>query len=213
MTDNTFLPAGAPAEAAGGNRRNIVLAAVLGAAVLGGGGYYFLAGSSSSEDVVSAPPVVRQQPVKKAPAKTVKPAAKAAKPAVLPAVSSTRIGRNPFEVQVGPAPAEPAGATTPLTPTGTAAGSTAPGASTVNAPYTVTLKAISSGAGGTAREYTFSYLNTTKKVIVAQRFGLDGHIVVLAYVKNSAGSVTGAYVQVGDADPIEVKIGGSFTAR
>jgi hypothetical protein len=131
---------------------------------------------------------------------------------VLPATSTTRIGRNPFQVLVMEQTQSSAG-TTPQTATSTTAGTTpATSGATASTPYSVQLVSITGGSGGTAREYTFKYLGQTKTVIVAQKFGREGHLVVLAYVRDSAGKVMGAYVQVGDADPVEVKIGGKFTA-
>jgi hypothetical protein len=76
----------------------------------------------------------------------------------------------------------------------------------------MTLMSVTGGTGNTAREYTFGYMNTTKTVIAGQRFGVGGHVVVLAYLTSSTGKVTGALVQIGDDDPIPVPIKGTFTA-
>ena len=44
-------------------------------------------------------------------------------------------------------------------------------------------------------------------VIPAQRFGKYGELVVLAYTRNAAGTATGVIIQVGDDNPIDIKIG------
>lgn len=218
MTDNTFLPGGTAEAAPAENRRNIILLGGLGAVVLAGAGYYFLLGGSSSQDVAVSTPVV-QHHVVKAPAAAPKAAAKPAKATVIPVMSTVQLGRSPFKALIVDAPAAAPGSAassgtgtttaTGTTPT-TATGST--GTATTVAPYKMTLTAVSAGANNTAREYTFSYMGMTKTVIAGQRFGVGGHVVVLAYITSSTGKVTGALVQVGDDDPIPVQIKGTFTA-
>lgn len=213
MSENNFLP-GADEAGATDNRRNVILLGGLGAVVLAGAGYYFLAGGSSTDAQVTAAPVV-QRHVAKVPAKA--PAAKAAKPAIIPVTSTVPIGRNPFKVlYVAPAQGAAPGGTAPATTTSSTTSSTSTSSGTATttavAPYKMTLVSVTGGANNTAREYTFTYSGLTKTVIAGQRFGVGGHVVVLAYLTSSTGKVTGALVQIGDDDPIPVPIKGTFQA-
>jgi len=215
MTDNPFMPAGAEeaAPATSDNRRVLLVGGLAAAVALAGGGYYLLAGSSSSDTSAAVAPVVHHQAVpqaKKAPAKA------PAKAAIIPVTSSVPIGRNPFKpLYVVPAVSTTT-ATSPSTTTASSPTTTSSstGTSSVsNAPYALTLVSITGGTGGYAHQFTFKVGSLSKTVIAAQKFGNYGELQVLTYTRTSAGKVTGAVVQVGDADPTTVAIGQKITVQ
>lgn len=218
MTDNTLMPQQGAAE--GGTSRTTLLVAggLVGLVVLGGGGFLLLSGGSDDADLTGAPVVQRTTTGKTTTTKTTVPARKpatkpaAAKPGVVPAKSTVRIGVDPFKPRFEPPPvvqtqpsAPPAsGGSTPVTG-GTTTGGATPGLVTGQA-YALTLKRIE-GSGNNARVYTFVVDGTTKQVVAAQRFGKYGELVVLGYIYNSKGVATHALLQVGDDEPFEMRIG------
>lgn len=220
MTQTMFAPAPGQApeanETAGGrSRRTVVVAGGLAAAlVLGAGGFFLLRGGSSSDDVATGavPHVVKPVTKKAAPRKAVK----ASKPVVkVPAVSSVPIGRDPFHAQYvlpveAPPAAAPATTTTTTTPTSGQAGTDTP---TATAPYSLTLVKITGGAHNSAFVFTWKVGGTTRNVLAAQRFGRYGELVTLTAVKSNSGKVIGAVVQVGDDEPLGVKVGERITVK
>jgi hypothetical protein len=210
MTENTM--AVAANEESRGKRKLIVAAGAAGLLVLGAAGYLLLSGGGSSNDASFAPPAHHvQAPKSSATLRSHVPAVRR-----LPAASQVRIGRDPFSALYVVPVAAPAGAsgsstgTPATTPTGSptaGTGTTSTGATTpTTARYVLVLKAVTRDPGG-AYLFNFTVDSTPKTVLPAQRFGKYGELVVLTYVKNSKGAVTGAVVQVGDDSPIAVPIG------
>jgi hypothetical protein len=203
MSDN--LMASSVDEERGSNKRVLFLAGgAAGVLALGGGGFMLLH-HGSSDNASLALPVVHH-------AKAAAPAAKAAvrKSTVsvtkLPHASSVKIGRDPFSALYVVPVAAPATApnTTSTSSTSTSTSSTT--STAAPARYTIVLTKVTTVPGG-AKLFTFKIGTTSKSVLPAQRFGNYGELVVLTYLKNSKGAVTGAVLQVGDDNPIEVPIG------
>lgn len=198
-----------PAEK--GSSKNLLLAGGLAAVLaLGGGGYVLL--SSGGSD--TAAPVVTSQhqlPVHKVLAKT----ATAPKKALVPPVTSVPIGRDPFHALYiapvdGGAAASTSTSTSTTTPTSSGTGDT----STVTAlPYSLTLVKVTGGTNGTAPIFSWNVAGTVKQVLAAQKFGQYGELVTLTYVKSATNKVTGAVVQVGDDEPVAVKVGEKITVK
>ena len=193
-----------------GSSKNLLLAGGLAAVLaLGGGGYVLLSGGG--ED--SSGPVVTSQ--HQLPVHTLaKKPTTAAKKAVVPPVTSAPIGRDPFKpLYVAPVGGG-AAATSTTTATGTSTTPTSTGDSTVSAlPYALTLVKVTGGTNGSAPLFTWNVGGTVKTVIAAQKFGKYGELVTLTYVKSSTGKVVGAVVQVGDDEPVPVKLGEKITVK
>ena len=218
MTDNSVMPQPGAADEGGTSRTTLLVAGgLVGAVVLAGGGYLLLSGGSDDVEATGAP-VVQRSTVGKTTPKTTVPARKrattatAAKPGVVPAKTTVRIGVDPFKprYEAPPAQAEAAPGAPPTTGSspvtgGSTGGSSTPGLAT-GEQYALTLKRIE-GSGSNARVYTFVVDGVTKQVVAAQRFGKYGELVVLGYIVNSKGAATHALVQVGDDEPFELRIG------
>lgn len=180
----------------GTDKKRLIIAGGLAAAlVLGAGGFLLLSGGGEEETGLVVPAAKRPAVVKPA-TKVVKPATK------VPVISAAKLGRDPFiaryTVPVAP-PAAPV-TTTPTDTTGTGTGTE----TTATEPYSLTLLSIT---GSDAKLYGFNVDGTKKTVVAAQRFGTYGELVVLAYIKNTKGVITGALLQVGDDDPVTVDLG------
>ncbi|MDX6266236.1 MAG: hypothetical protein QOD70_976 [Frankiales bacterium] len=214
MTDTTLQPADDGVD--GSNKRTLVLVGgAAGVVILGAAGWFLLHGGNSSDNTAFTPPVhhvTKQATTGKA------PTAVTNKTATLPNVSTVRIGRDPFVALYVPQPAAAAGSTstsaTSTTTTPTAAPSSgSPTTDTANnLPYALTLVSIMSDPGG-AKYFTFKVDKATKTVLPAQRFGKYGELVVLTYVKNSKGAVTGAVLQVGDDNPVTIAVGTKISVQ
>ena len=206
MTQTSTLEPVAPApafedESTGGSRsRMLLLGGLLAAVVLGGGGYLLLSGSGDSGDVSGAPlPLPRHQASQPAAPTTVVKGG-----ATLPKKSTAQLGRDPFKpLYVAPveAPAG-SGASTSGSSTGTTDTS-------AQASYALSLTKVSSDG----KSFTFSVAGTSKTVLVAQRFGQYGELVTLAVSKSSTGKIVGAVIQVGDDNPLTVKVGEKITVQ
>lgn len=194
----------------GRDKRVVVLGGVAAAAVLGFAGYHFLLAGGSSTDEVESLGLPKPSVTKKvAPTATKAKTPAKAKPASVPAATTVKLGRDPFlalyTVPVAAAPAAGSGDTTTGTTTtpGTTTGST--GGVTTSAPYSLALKSL------TASSFTFTYGGATKSVVQGQKFGKYGELVVLSTAKNAKGAVVGALIQVGDDDPVTIKLGEKLT--
>jgi hypothetical protein len=204
----------------GESRKPVVVAgAAVAALALVGAGWFLLHGGGSSSTASSSFVVPHH-------AATVKKAATVAKtpkstvPVTnLPAASTVKIGRDPFAA-LYVLPADPAAGTSTSTtssstsatpsPTTTSAASTTDTAA--NPRYSIVLSKVTTDPGG-AKVSTFTIGTTSKTVLPAQRFGKYGELVVLTYVKNSKGAVSGAVLQVGDDNPIEIPIGAKISVQ
>ena len=231
MSESTFpFDAGqqplAVDEAPASNRNVLIAGGLAAALLLGAAGYFLLGiGGGSHDTALGVTPVLPRHAVTKTVA--VRPAV--AKPVVkVPLASTEHLGRNPFKAlyvqpvaAVAPASTGTSGTTTGSNgstgTTGTTTGSTGttgtsgttgtPGTTTsATAPYALSLTTISKPSPET-RFFTFNVAGKSVTVIPAQRFGTYGELIVLAYTKNAAGTATGAIIQVGDDNPIDVKIG------
>ena len=205
-------------EVGNGNKRALVAGGVVAALVLGAGGYFFLKGGSETESLA---PVVHHSAAKvpTAPRKAGKPTVK--KAALVPAVSTVKLGRDPFhELYTLPVKSDAPAAAAPGTSSGTTSTTTSTGApvagtgttsgGTTATPYSLTLVSVT-GTGQEAKVYTFKVGTVSKKVVAAQRFGKYGELVVLAWIENSKHVVTGALLQVGDDDPVAVRLAEKIT--
>ncbi|MDP9183044.1 MAG: hypothetical protein M3P04_09760 [Actinomycetota bacterium] len=223
MTQTTLSPPPVMAPVAeastGTSRRTALIAGGLAAAVaLAGGGYFLLSGGSdpvpSSAPVVHLPTKVVKPVVKKAPAKApTKPAAK------VPVTSTVPIGRDPFHaLYIQPVAAAPAaGPAAPSTSTSTGTPTSSTGTSTTTtpvatAPYSLKLLSIS-GTGNNGRFFTFSVAGVKKVVISGQKFGKYGELVALTWVTSSTGKNIGSVVQVGDDNPVDLRIGQTISVQ
>ena len=212
MTEYTMAPAteSFAADDAGKRRKLMIVAGgVAGAVVLGGAGFLLLSGGGSEEEAFVLP-THRAPKAVTAKAPTLK--SKVPTTSKLPTASSIRIGRDPFRAlylapEAGSGAAPGAGGSGETTQTGGSASDPA-----ANAPYVITLTKVTSDPGG-AKFFTFVIGKETKVVLPAQRFGKYGELVVLAYVKNSKGAISGAVLQVGDDNPITVLIGAKTSVQ
>lgn len=190
----------------GKRRKALVAGGLVAALALSAGGYLLLSGGSSDDTGFVVPSTRKGSTVAGKPA-----VKKAAKPAVqtVPAVSRVRLGRDPFK----PLYVEPAVA--PATTTSTTTSTTTPTSTTtgVTTGATYALKLVKIATSGETKLYTFNVAGTAKTVIAAQRFGQYGELVVLAWVKNSKGAAVGAVLQVGDDEPLTVKVGETISVQ
>jgi hypothetical protein len=226
MTETLHAPEQVSAEQPQNDRKKLFIGGgLVGALVLGAGGYFLLGSGGGSTDAADTSAVVKHvvKHVEKpaTPVASVKAGTKAAtKPVTLPPTSTVALGRDPFK-PLYVAPAAPgagttgttgAPGTTPTTPstggaTGTATTGTAPAATT---PYLLQLQSVDS-SNTQLRKYTFVVAGLNRAVVQSQKFGKYGELVVLAVTTNGAGKVTGALVQVGDANPFSMKLGEKAT--
>jgi hypothetical protein len=225
MTENTFTEA-PPLETEASQSRKplLILGGVAGAVALGAAGFFLLHGGGSSDNTTAFVPI-RHGIVNNVvhPSKTTHAAVK---PAVkkLPVVSVARLGRDPFKALYVVPAAAPAGATTPTTTTpgtttttpagsttSTTSGTTTP-TTTATTPYTLQLLTIN-GPAGTSKTFVFLVGGVRKTVIAAQKFGKYGELVTLNWVKNAKGTPIAAVIQVGDDDPVAIKIGEKLTVQ
>lgn len=208
----------APVDDESTDKRKVVALGAVAALLLAGGGWYFLNGSGSDDIAMGVPAAGVVKPAAVRPA--VKPVAKAApkktavKPtSVLPVASNVKLGRDPFKaLYVVPvaAPAKPAATTTTGT-TSTTSG-TAAGTPVSTPSYALQLVSITSPRNSDPF-FVFSYGGVKKTVVAAQKFGKYGELVTLNYIKNSKGTPTAALLQVGDDDPVVIRIGEKLTVQ
>ena len=203
---------------AGTDRKKLVLVGGLVAALLaGGGGYLLLSGGGGGDDLaLGVPPAARAAQA----AKPAKAATPAKKPAVLPAATAVRLGRDPFValyVQPAAGAADPTGTgttsgtgTTTTGGTSTTGGATSTPTVTTSAPYSLSLVSIT-GAATEGKVFTYTVGGARKSVVAAQKFGKYGELVTLAPLKNDKGVIIGALIQVGDDDPVAIKLGEKLT--
>lgn len=196
-------------EPAGRDKRVVVLAGVVGAAVLGFAGYHFLLAGGSTDEVQ---PLSLPKPIVKPAAKAATAAKPAVKPATkLPAPTTVKLGRDPFlalyTVPVA-APAADAGGSASGSGSTSTDGSSSPTAT--SSPYALTLVSIT-GAVNEDKVFTFNVGGSKKTVVAAQKFGKYGELVTLNFIKNSRGTPVAALVQVGDDDPVVIRIGEKLT--
>ena len=210
MTMTTL--AAAPETEGSGNRRSLLVAGGLVAALaLGGGGYVLMSGGSS-EPTASGLVATHRKPVVKHVTTTKKTAPTVKKPEDVPAVSTVPLGRDPFRALYLEPVSAPAGQKVPLTSGGTS-GSPTSDTPTVTAPYSLKLLKVYRGSGDTAPIFVWAVSGKSKTVIINQKFGKYGELVTLAYVRNSSGKTTGAILQVGDDEPVAVKLGDTITVK
>lgn len=212
MTESTFVGDEAEVESAPSRKPLLLAGAGAGVLVLAGAGWLLLhgGGGSSANDSF----VVPHHTAKVATAPKAAAAKAPARAAALPAASAVNIGRDPFAaLYIVPASstggAGATGTTSASTSTGTAGTTPATSTSSMTTPttrYPITLTRVTTDRGG-AKLFTFSIGTTSTTVLPAQRFGTYGELVVLTFVENSRGAVTGAVLQVGDDNPITVPIG------
>jgi len=201
------------------DRRKLAAAGIAAAVVLAGGGFFLLSGGS--EDPAPAP-IVSGKKVGPAPAPVAKNGA------VLPPVSSIKLGRNPFRplyvVPVAAPAAAPAaaggttttgGTTTGGTTTTVGTGTTTTGttgttpkpttAPKPKAPATYALRLASVDGGGSNLTAKF-LIGADKKIQYARAgsvFGRHLEIRLLSIQKGAKGAGT-AVIQVGDGSPFDV---------
>ena len=228
MTQTTFAPPPAlvpeQAEQTGGgrSRRTVIVAGGLAAAlVLGAGGYFLLGGGGSSDDIQMGRPIVLPHATKPLAKKPAAPAKAAAKPVTkVPATSTVPIGRDPFHaLYIAPATTPTGGGSTSTsTSTGNPAFDAPSQSGTSSAPpqtasYALTLVKVTGGTNGSAPIFTWNVGGTAKQVLAAQKFGRYGELVTLTWVKSSTGKAVGAVVQVGDDEPLAVRVGEKITVK
>jgi hypothetical protein len=218
MTTQTMemLPS-ATTEPARDNKKALIAGGLAAAVALGATGYFLLfSGSDSSEQGLVAP--VHRTVAGAKPAKAVTAKRATAKPALVPVTSTARLGRDPFRAlyvyqpSTSSAPAAASGGSTNPAFADTTSTPTTTVGTTTGAEYALKLVSVT-GAAQDAKIYTFTVAGTTKRVIAAQRFGKYGELVVLAYTKTSSGRVTGAVIQVGDDNPVAIRIGEQLSVK
>jgi hypothetical protein len=214
MTENTFHSLEAPDSTEPSRRRPLIMAGAAGVVVLGAAGYFLLTGGGSGSTEASKPIVSARHVTAHKATSTVKPksaaGATSTRKSVLPALNTQPVGRDPFHALYLAPKAAAAGAAAPATATVNTATTTtsnpATGLTANTTPYALTLTGMKLDATG-ARHFTFSVASLPKTVLPAQRFGKYGELVVLTYIKNAKGAITGALIQVGDDDPVDVSVG------
>ena len=134
---------------------------------------------------------------------------------VIPVASNVKLGRDPFNalyvVPVAAPVAAPGTTTTTTGTTSTTSGTTA-GAPVSTPAYALQLLSIT-GPANSDKVFVFSYGGVKKTVVAAQKFGKYGELVTLNYLKNSKGTPIAALLQVGDDDPVVIKIGEKLTVQ
>jgi hypothetical protein len=212
MTQTTLEVAPAVETSSSSSRNLLLVGGLVAVLALGGGGYVLLSGGSP--DLATGPVPTHHKPlVRTVAAKKVTPSKQ--QTTVVPAVSTVPVGRDPFHALYIAAPATSASAQG-SSATGTSGSSTTiPGstAPVATAPYVLTLVRVTGGTNGTAPIFTWNVGGTSKQVLAAQKFGKYGELVTLTYVKSSTNKVLGAVVQVGDDEPIAVKLGEKITVK
>lgn len=195
------------------DKRKLVAIGAAAAVVLAGGGWFFLHSSGSDGPALGLPSSGLPKPAAVRPAVKsavkAKPAAKTVKPTtVLPVASTAKLGRDPFKALY----VVPAAAATTTAPTTTTPTTTTGAAATTTAPYVLQLVSIS-GPANSDKVFTFKYGSVSKTVVAAQKFGKIGELVTLNYIKNSKNVPIAALIQVGDDDPVIIKIGEKLTVQ
>lgn len=203
MSEFPFNGSGSDDDAGAPSRtRTFVLAGVLVAALGVGGGVLLLGGSSdSAPSAIAVTPTVRHSTA--TPTATPLPT-----PAAVPVAVRVQ-GRNPYKaLHVAATAAAPGTAPSgsPVAPATAAPTGSATPAET----YPLKLVKIDR-TDPTFPLATFLVDGKSYVVVPAQRFGKDGNVVVLAYVKDKGGNLTGALVQIGAADPQPVLTGKTIT--
>jgi hypothetical protein len=198
-------------------RRKLIALAV-GATVLLAGAGAFLLHNRGSADVASGLVAVRPRTDPVVLPVTAKPARKATKPSfVIPVASTVNLGRDPFKaLYVVPAVA-PAGTTAaaggvPVSTVPIPGIGTTTGGSTPTPSYSLQLVSITDQASG-GPLFVFAYGKVRKTVVVSQKFGRYGELVTLNDLTNGKRVPVAALLQVGDADPVTLKIGEKLTVR
>ena len=175
------------------SRAKLTAIGLVTALALVSGGYSVLSlmSGGSSEPL----PQVRRVSPKKAVVPTVSASPKAA---AVPVAYTEQLGRDPFKpLYVVPVVAAPDAVAAPG-----AVPLASPGAT-----YPVKLTGVTLGTGSAATSVAFVVSGAAKTVLLGQRFGTQGELVVLAVTKNATGVVTGVTVQVGDDQPAPLTIG------
>ena len=115
----------------------------------------------------------------------------------VPVVYTEQLGRDPFAPLYVVPVAAVAGA-----PAASAAPVASPGAK-----YPLKLTGVTPASGSAATTAAFLVSGVAKRVLLGQRFGTHGELLVLSVNTSAAGKVTGVTVQVGDDQPAVIKIG------
>ena len=197
MTDSTAFFEGLSEPEAPASRRNAVVAAAVAVVVIAAGGFFLLSGGDSSSNVDtavgSASP--RVATAERANTTTKKTTTKAA--TQLPAVSTVRLGRNPFialyVVPVVAAVAPPGAGGSAATPSDPVA-------------KTYALKLGSVRGSGKDLAASFAVDAQTSVVKVGGVFGPKGELKLLSLHQGSNGAWTAA-LQVGDGQPVDAAMG------
>ena len=185
------------------SRAKLTAIGLVAALALVSGGYSALSlmSGGSSEPL---PQVARIAPKKvvvptvSATPKAATPKAATPKAGAVPVAYTEQLGRDPFKpLYVVPVVASPGAVAAPG-----AVPLASPGAT-----YPVKLTGVTLGTGSAATSVAFVVSGVAKTVLLGQRFGAHGELVVLAVSKNATGAVTGVTVQVGDDQPAPVTIG------
>ena len=184
-----------PDEQPSRSRAKLTAMGLVAALALVSGGYSALSLMSGGS------PEALPKPARVVPKKAVVPTVSASpKAAAVPVAYTEQIGRDPFKpLYVVPVVA--------VAPTGTAI---APGGVPLASPgatYPVKLTGVTVGTGSAVTSVAFVVSGVAKTVLLGQRFGSHGELVVLAVSKNATGAVTGVTMQVGDDQPAPIKIG------
>ena len=116
----------------------------------------------------------------------------------VPVVYTEQLGRDPF----APLYVVPVAAPVPGATAATAAPVASPGAK-----YPLKLTGVTPASPSAATTVAFLVSGAPKRVLLNQRFGTHGELLVLSVNTSAAGKVTGVTVQVGDDQPAVIKIG------
>ena len=178
-------------------RPRLLVLGLVGALVLGSGGYALSSGvlTGGGADPTAAPAGKARPVVSRKPVATAIPA-----PVQLPATYTEPVGRDPFKpLYVVPVVAVAA-------PDGTGPDGTGPSASpSPTYPLKLTSVAVGTGSDSTTLDVVVS--GARQSVLLGQRFGVHGELVVLSVTRSPAGAVLGVTLQVGDDQPALLKIG------
>ena len=118
----------------------------------------------------------------------------------LPVTYTEPVGRDPFKPLY----------VVPVAVVAAPGATVAPGAPTdplASATYPLKLTSVATGTGAASATMDVVVSGARKTVLLGQRFGAHGELVVLSVNKNPAGAVTGVTLQVGDDQPVPLKIG------
>lgn len=197
------------------SRTRLLAAGTVAALALGSGGYALRSGllTGGAPDPGAAPapkarPVATRRPVAPAAPQPVGPPV--GPPVGLPVPLAEPVGRDPF-APLYVVPVAGAAAPGPAVPGAAGFGGTTD--PLANPSYPLRLISVAAGSPPVAAAVDVVVSGARRTVLLGQRFGVHGELVVLSVNQGPTGAVTGVTVQVGDDQPAALAIGETIGVR